>query len=261
MRLRARGYGISPKFPYNSLIRVLLRSYTGAVAPLGYLTALEDLEITRFDRSLLQPIGWEVVCRILQQVSSPLRRLCFTIHRWNAEIDAKADSEDLPSPSLNMEGLPLLDPVLAHPKFCGLEVVRFTIEDTFAIGVISPPTFSCAPVVRDLQKCLPKLYARGIVRVAVTTTAPLHPASMSTLTHILLSLGALMHYTFSYRERFKVLSRGDAWPPGGALQCGAVTTIAHDITRRTPAAASVDLGSTIARAFHLQLNPLHDFSR
>ena len=199
------------------MIRVLPRSRTGAATPLGCLTALEDLEITRFDRSLLQPIGWEVVCRILQQVSSPLRRLFFTIYRWNSEIDVKADPEDLPSPSLNIEGLELLDAVLTHPKFHCLEVVRFAIEDTFAIGVIAPPTFSCTPVVRDLQKCLPKLYARGIVRVAVTTTAPLHPASMSTLTRVLLSLGALMHYTVSYRERFKVLSRGDAWPSGGAL--------------------------------------------
>ena len=217
MRLQARGCGISPQFPCNSLIRVPLRSHTGAATPLGYLTALGDLEITRFNHSLLQPIGWEVVCRILQQVCSPLRRLSFTIYRWNSETDPKADPKDLPSPSLNIEGLELLDPVLAHPKFHRLEVVHFAAEDIFAIGVIAPPTFSCAPVVRDLQKCLPKLYARGAVRVAVTTTAPLHPASMLILRHVLFCPAALMHYTISYRERFKVLPRGDAWPPGGAL--------------------------------------------
>ncbi|PIL25325.1 hypothetical protein GSI_13214 [Ganoderma sinense ZZ0214-1] len=163
-------------FSSVSELRVCAFEHEGAATPLEHLTALEDLEITRFDRSLLQPIGWEVVCRILQQVCSPLRRLRFTIHRWNSEIDPSADRESVPPPSLNVEGLELLDPVLAHPKFHRLEVVHFAIEDTFAIGVIAPPTFSCASIVHDLQKCLPKLYARGIVRVSVATTAPLHPA-------------------------------------------------------------------------------------
>ncbi|KAM5544288.1 hypothetical protein V8D89_001948 [Ganoderma adspersum] len=154
---------ILESFPSVSELRVCAFEHEGTATPLRYLTALEDLEITR--------LGSHLPYSPASLFASPSPVL------HNISVELRDRRKDRPrGPPIAIAGLELLDPVLAHPKFHRLEVVHFAIQDTFAIGVIAPPTFSCAPIVHDLQKYLPKLYARGIVRVSVTTTAPLHPA-------------------------------------------------------------------------------------